>query len=133
MKTSRSTPSLPPITLTQADHERLMRLTQGDSPAADYLAREVERAHVVDHANTDLITMGASVEFRDETTGQERRVVLVYPEDADIGAGKVSVLTPVGAALIGLSKDQSIEWETTSGERRVLTVLQVRPPKRAAH
>jgi regulator of nucleoside diphosphate kinase len=132
MKTS--TTSLPPITLTQADHERLMRLTQGDTPAADYLAREVERAHVVDRPNADLVTMGASVEFRDETTGQVRRVTLVFPEEADIGAGKVSVLTPVGAALIGLSKNQSIEWETPSGEPRELTVLEVRAAhKRAAH
>jgi regulator of nucleoside diphosphate kinase len=125
--------ALPPITLTQADRERLVRLTQGESQAADFLAREVERAHIVSQPKADLVTMGAGVDFRDEATGQVRSVTLVYPEEADIASSRVSVLTPVGAALIGLSKNQSIEWQTPAGERRVLTVLQVRPPSQPSH
>jgi regulator of nucleoside diphosphate kinase len=50
----------------------------------------------------------------------------VYPEEADISRAKVSVLTPVGTALIGLQAKQSITWETPSGEVRQLTVLAVR-------
>jgi regulator of nucleoside diphosphate kinase len=53
---------------------------------------------------------------------------LVYPHEADVTAGKISVLTPIGAALIGLSVSQSIEWETNLGDRRSLTVLRVSPP-----
>jgi regulator of nucleoside diphosphate kinase len=54
-----------------------------------------------------------------------RTVTLVYPDEADLTQGRISVLTPVGAALIGLSVSQSIEWETVSGGRRSLTVLAV--------
>ena len=79
-------------------------------------------------ASEDLVTMGSSVEFRDDFTGQVRRVVLVYPDKADVTAGRISVLTPVGAALIGLSKNQSIDWETPARERRSLTVLSVQQP-----
>ena len=72
-----------------------------------------------------VVTMGAQVDFWDDTTGQERRVTLVYPDEADLAAGRLSVLSPVGAALIGLSVGQSIEWETPSRGWRSLTVLRV--------
>jgi len=69
--------------------------------------------------------MDSEVEFRDETTGQVRRVTLVYPNEADVAVGRISVLTPIGAALIGLSVSQTMEWETPGGERRSLTILSV--------
>src|SRR5438128_360021 len=55
-------------------------------------------------------------------------VVLVYPAQANIELGRISILTPVGAALIGLSIGQSIEFKTYTGESRLLTVLHVAPP-----
>ena len=122
---------LPPITLTIADRERLERLANASMHClphiADYLAGEIERARILDpgRASEDLVTMGSSVEFRDDVTGQVRRIVLVYPDQADVTAGRISVLTPVGAALIGLSKNQSIDWQTPTGEGRSLTVLSV--------
>jgi regulator of nucleoside diphosphate kinase len=125
--------NLPPITLNTADSERLLRLAEVARrrfpQTAAFLAREVERANVVDSWQTlpGLVTMGSEVEFRDDTTGQVRRVRLVYPHEADVTVGKISVLTPIGAALIGLSVSQSIEWETVLGERRSLTVLRVHP------
>jgi regulator of nucleoside diphosphate kinase len=67
--------------------------------------------------------MGSRVTFRDDVTGQVRTVKLVYPGEADVAQGTISVLTPIGAALIGLSVSQSIEWDTVSGGRRSLTVL----------
>jgi len=124
----------PSITLTVADRERLERLANASKHCfphtADYLAHEVERARILEweNASEDLVTMGSSVEFRDDVTGQVRRVVLVYPDNADVSAGRISVLTPVGAALIGLSKNQSIDWETPARERRSLTVLSVQQP-----
>jgi regulator of nucleoside diphosphate kinase len=75
--------------------------------------------------------MGCEVEFRDDTTGKVQTVTLVYPEDADISQGKISVLTPIGAALIGVRVGHSITWETRTGEMRRLTVLQVREPQLA--
>ena len=125
----------PSIRLTMADRERLERLANASMHCyphtADYLAHEIERARIVEseNASEDLVTMGSSVEFRDDVTGQVRRVVLVYPDNADVSAGRISVLTPVGAALIGLSKNQSIDWETPALERRSLTVLSVQQPR----
>jgi regulator of nucleoside diphosphate kinase len=122
---------LPPISLSAADHERLSQLADVGADkfpqAADILAREVARANILTpgHPISGLVTMGSVVDFRDDTTGQERRVTLVYPHEADVSEGKISVLTPVGAALIGLSVTQSIEWETVSGGWRSLTVLKV--------
>jgi len=69
------------------------------------------------------------VEFRDEKTGKVQNVTLVYPEDADISQRKISILTPVGTALIGLRTGDSISWKTPNGEVRRLTVLSVREPR----
>jgi regulator of nucleoside diphosphate kinase len=63
--------------------------------------------------------------FKDESTGEARTVSLVYPGEEDIDDGRISILTPVGAALLGLSEGQSIEWETRIGESRTLTVLRL--------
>jgi regulator of nucleoside diphosphate kinase len=71
------------------------------------------------------------VEFRDDTTGKVQTVTLVYPEDADISKGRISVLTPIGTALIGVRAGDSISWETRTGDLRRLTVLQVREPQLA--
>jgi regulator of nucleoside diphosphate kinase len=126
---------LPPIILREEDQERLRNLADAVSEKfpriADFLAREVERASILDarKALPGLVIMGSDVTFRDDTTGKTRRVTLVYPDEADIDAGKISVLTPIGAALIGLSVSQSIEWQTQTGDWRSLTVLEVRQPQ----
>jgi regulator of nucleoside diphosphate kinase len=91
----------------------------------EYLADELERAHIVEANDVEptVVTMHARVVFRDESTGDVRAVSLVYPGEENIDEGCISVLTPVGAALLGLSEGQSIEWETLTGESRILTVL----------
>jgi regulator of nucleoside diphosphate kinase len=95
--------------------------------AAD-LAEEIGRAHVLAKGRfpEHIVCMNSEVEFRDDATGKIQTVRLVYPEEADIAKGKISVLTPVGTALIGLPEGQSIKWESPSGELRQLTVLAVR-------
>jgi len=125
----RGTP--PPIVVTQADHDRLSDLASAalrNMPAVgEFLAEELDRARVV--APTEIaptiVTMNSRVEFRDDQTGEVRTATLVYPGDQDIAAGKISILTPVGAALIGLEEGQSIVWETRSGSQKSLTVLKV--------
>ena len=120
---------LPPITLNAGDFERLDRLAAAAADkfprTADFLAREIARANVVDRGQVlpGLVGMGSTVEYRDDTTGQKRTVSVVYPAEADLPTGKISVLSPVGAALIGLSAGQSIEWQTPTGSWRSLTVL----------
>ena len=76
----------------------------------------------------DVVTMGAEVEFADARSGERRAVRLVWPAEADIEAGRISVLTPIGAGLIGLSPGQSIEWPDRDGNTRRLSVLGVRQP-----
>jgi regulator of nucleoside diphosphate kinase len=95
---------------------------------ADELAEEIGRAHVLAKGRhpKHVVRMNSEVEFRDDTIGKVRKLVLVYPEEADIAEGKISVLTPVGTALIGLQTGHSITWETPGGEVRQLTVLTVR-------
>ena len=72
-----------------------------------------------------IVCMNSEVELRDDPTGKIQKVTLVYPEEADISKRKISVLTPVGTALIGLRDGDSIIWETPNGESRQLTVLSV--------
>jgi regulator of nucleoside diphosphate kinase len=72
-----------------------------------------------------VVRMGSRVKYRDEWAGRERDVTLVYPQEADINVNRISVLAPVGAALIGLSLGQTIEFQTPGGEKRSLTVLDV--------
>lgn len=95
---------------------------------ASFLSDELDRAHVVGHGKSrgDFAQMGCRVEFRDNSSGRVQAVILVYPGEADIEQGKVSVLTPIGAALIGLSVGQSIDWETRLGSVKRLTVLDVK-------
>ncbi len=124
-------PELPPIAIVRGDAERLVRIADHASgefaKAGDFLSREIDRAQVIENheKRSGLVTMGSRVAFRDDVTAQTRTVTLVYPDEADLSQGRISVLTPVGAALIGLSVSQSIEWETVSGGRRSLTVLAV--------
>jgi regulator of nucleoside diphosphate kinase len=130
--TSNLQTDLPPIAITAHDLERLSQLAKAASSTfprtADFLAREIERAQVVadPDAVPGLVVMNSTVEFRDDA-GQTRRVTLVYPDAADVSTGKISVLTPIGAALIGLSVGQSIQFQTPSGGWRSLTVVSVSP------
>jgi regulator of nucleoside diphosphate kinase len=71
--------------------------------------------------------MGSSVRYRTDA-GQEHTVTLVYPVDADIAAGRISIMTPVGTALIGLRVGQSISWRSRDNRKHMLTVLAVRQP-----
>lgn len=126
-----ATRTKPRITLSAGDYDRLSmlaHLARNRVPElAAGLAEEIGRAHILNNGRhpKHIVCMNSEVEFSDETTGKVRRVTLVYPEEADIAQGKVSVLTPVGTALIGLQAGQSITWETPTGELRQLTVLAV--------
>lgn len=126
---------LPPIALRTCDADRLRNIAEAASDkypqTTDFLAREIERAEIVPdvRALPGLVTMDSDVTFRDDISLQERSVTLVYPESADVDAGKISILTPIGAALIGLSVGQTIEFQTPGGRWRSLTVLKVNQPR----
>lgn len=122
----------PAITLTKDDHKTLSLLAehrQHDDIEA-FLLNEISRARVVpvDQHDPSIVRIGAKVRFRDLATGVERDIVLVLPNDADISKGKVSVLTAVGVALIGLSEGQSISFTAPDGKSRTLSVAKVIAP-----
>jgi regulator of nucleoside diphosphate kinase len=131
MASERARPSL---VLSLEDYERLATLAHAARKLmpdlAEELAEEVARARVLAKGERPqhIVCMNSRVEFRDESTGKVQKVTLVYPEAADISQRKVSVLTPIGTALIGLGDGDSISWETPGGESRQLTVLSVEGP-----
>jgi regulator of nucleoside diphosphate kinase len=91
------------------------------------LLGEIDRAiiHTADRVPDGVVTMGSVVTFADEASDATRTVQLVYPGDADISAGRISILTPIGAGLIGLSKGQSITWPDRDGHKRILSIVDV--------
>jgi regulator of nucleoside diphosphate kinase len=121
----------PRITLTADDYARLSTLADAamnNMPdLAAGLADELGRAEVLapGDAPEQIVCMNSEVTFRDDTTGKLQTVTLVYPSEADILQGRISVLTPVGTALIGLRTADAISWQTPAGEQRQLTVLSV--------
>ena len=127
-------PNPPPIILGKTDTERLSdlaaRLELSNGALADLLMGEIERAEVRDDEDVpaDTVRMHSIVEFVDETHGAARSVQLVYPKEADIAADRVSVLTPVGAGLIGLAPGQTIAWPDRDGRTRTLRIVSVRNP-----
>ncbi|MFC4171249.1 nucleoside diphosphate kinase regulator [Microvirga sp. GCM10011540] len=124
----------PRIILSAADHEKLSVLANAAATTlpevAAELADELDRAHVLPAGRhpVDTVCMGCEVDFRDDMTGRVQTVALVYPQDADISKSSISVLTPIGTALIGLPVGKSIDWTTRTGESKRLTVLQVHDP-----
>src|SRR6185437_12637050 len=95
--------------------------------AALFLTRELYRANIVADESSlhDIVRMGSRVKYRDNITAHVREITLVYPDEAAINFNRISVLAPVGVALIGLSVGQTIEFQTPTGGRRSLTVLGV--------
>jgi regulator of nucleoside diphosphate kinase len=84
------------------------------------LAGELGRARVVPRAEVppDVVTMLSTVRLRDLETGEEETYTLVYPDEADIGAGRLSVLAPVGTALLGYRAGDVVEWPVPAGVTR---------------
>ena len=126
----------PPIHLIDAEYDMIAELALGierQSPAlAKMLLDEIDRAevHSPDALPAGVVTIGSEVEVLDAHTGGTRQLRLVLPNEADVDAGRVSILTPIGAGLIGLRKGQSIEWPYRTGETRMLTILKVTRPER---
>lgn len=117
----------PAITLTRTDHDRLSRLAESapahNADIAEQLFQELDRARVVadERIAASVVRMGSRLRFSSDA-GADRTVTIVFPGEADIAAGKISILTPIGVALIGLSSGQSIEWTARDGRTHRLRV-----------
>lgn len=121
----------PPIHMIDVEADRLTELALGKEEQLPEVCRlllqEINRATIrtAGRFPPDIVTMQSRVTFVDEGTGAERTVELVYPGEADISAGRISILTPVGAGLIGLREGQSILWPDREGHERKLSIVKV--------
>jgi regulator of nucleoside diphosphate kinase len=113
------------IIISDSDMQRLRAVIDvHQSVASDDLDAELHRALVVPQESmpADVVTMDRDVVYEDLDTQTQRRVRLVYPQHSDPKRGWVSVLAPIGSALLGLRVGQSIEWEVPTGRKRVRIV-----------
>jgi len=130
-----STP--PSIILTRLDVQRLEKLIdeQGENaPGVEALQAELDRADQVvghDEVPAGVVTMNSRVHCREEVSGKDYHLKLVYPKDAS-AEGTVSVLAPIGTALLGLKVGQHIDWPAPGGKTLKLTLLAVEYQPEAA-
>jgi regulator of nucleoside diphosphate kinase len=114
------------IIMTRSDASKLRALVNGikslrDQDHLEELRLELERAHVLDveQVPRDVVTMGSRVHVIDLATGEARDFVLVYPSEADVREKRVSVLAPLGTALLGNRAGDEVEWEMPGGLRKL--------------
>jgi regulator of nucleoside diphosphate kinase len=113
--------NLPPITVSSRDLARLEQLLDSPGlrhvPAALALGEELERATVLapERMPADVVTMNSTVHCVDELSGEHHHLTLTYPNEADVAHQRVSVLAPVGSALLGLAVGSVIDWQAPGG------------------
>lgn len=117
-----STQPKPPILVTQSDFGRLQDYFSAKHEGIsdfvmDSVDEELSRAQIIppESAPPTLVTMNSRVVFENVHTGRRREVTLVYPKDVDAPRGRISVFSPVGSALLGLSVGQEIQWDLPNG------------------
>jgi len=115
------------ISITKFDFDRLKELlavandfdrTRSDLKA---LAVELDSGRLVDSREVaaTVITMNSRLRICDLETKEEEEYTLVFPADADFEAGRISVLSPIGTALLGYSEGDTVEWTVPAGRRRM--------------
>jgi len=121
--------SRPTIIINELDAERIDRLLEkpefASLPVADALNEELDRAQMPETMPHDVVTMNSQVKFRNLTTGEELTRTLVYPAQMTDSSTQLSVLAPVGAALLGLRTGDTIHWELPGGASAHLEVLEL--------
>ena len=134
MEIQHSDGARPPIHLLASESDQVanlaLRAEQRHPLVAAMLLEEIERAEL--HQSDDMpeghIRLNSRVTFIDERSHQVRDVQLVMPVDADIAEGRISILTPVGAALYGLASGDCISWPDLDGNERPIRILRVQHP-----
>jgi regulator of nucleoside diphosphate kinase len=117
-----------PIHITEFDLKRLRKLLF-DAQSTDYrkseylekLQMEINRAEVVSPKDvpSDVVTMNSTVCIEDLDTKEEEIYTLVFPENADLSQGKISILAPIGTAMLGYEVGDTFDWEVPAGKRRL--------------
>lgn len=116
------------IELTEHDARRLRTMVGQmmtrfgpDRRAAEELRRELDRADIVPatHVDPRVVTMHTRVRLRDEGSGESLVYTLVFPERADLASGHLSVLAPIGTAILGYREGDLVAWDVPAGTRRL--------------
>jgi regulator of nucleoside diphosphate kinase len=130
-KESAAIMTAPSIILTRLDVQRLEQLIDrmdDKLPGVIALQAELDRAEEVvghDEVPAGVVTMNSSVHCREQSSGKDYHLTLVYPKDANADEGKISILAPVGSALLGLQVGQHIDWPAPGGKTLKLELLSV--------
>lgn len=128
-----------PIIITEIDHNRLNEMLSSEfakavEPSAhlDDLTTELRRAQIVEPEGVpgDVITMNSTVVLRDLDTEERETYTLVFPDDADIADGRLSVLAPVGTAILGQYVGDDLRWRVPGGWRRLKIEKIIYQPER---
>ena len=130
------------IYITGPDYNRLSALIEktreGNGVDRQYLNKleaELDRAEIVDAKDipANVITMRSTVRLKDLVSGEENTYSLVFPTEADFSQGKISVLAPIGTAILGYKSGDTIEWTVPSGLRRLKVDKIIYQPEAAGH
>ncbi len=131
-----TTSTLPNLRISGKDHERLRFLVNAVIQSQPRLREkleplkiELERADVLpaEVIPSTVVVMGSRVEIEDRESGEVDTYTLVYPEHADGAAGRLSILAPIGTAIIGFAQGDTFAWKTPGGTRQLL-IRKVEPP-----
>lgn len=121
------------IVVTEFDQSRLRNLLVGtrqwsarDRTHADHLESELDRAHVVPpvHVPPDVVTMNSEIVVRDMDSNEELTFAVVFPSEADVNRQKISILAPIGTAVLGYRAGDTVEW-TVPGRKRRLRIERI--------
>ena len=124
------------VLVGKADYDQLLKLvSKADSETANLLFDELDSATIVTDRELlkDIVVMGSTVTFRDIDTKETSTVTLVYPDLADPSRSRISILAPIGAALIGLRIGEEISWPMPGGKHRHLEIIAARTSKETIH
>ena len=129
------------LVITEADFDRLRHLVESPRYRVSHalliqsLRDGLERCTVVEPGNVPagVVTMHSKVRVRDRRADEPETYTLVFPEDADINAGRLSVLAPLGTALLGARAGQSIEFAAPAGPRHLKVEEVLYQPEAAGH
>ena len=130
------------IYISSFDKERLMRLIENsdnyNNPDKNYLKeleKELDRGKIIEPKNIphNAITMNSKVRLKDLDSGEKITYMLVFPDEADINKNKISILAPIGTALIGYRVGDTIEWEVPAGLRRLKVEEILYQPEASGH
>lgn len=128
----------PKIKITQDDYESIINLIERlPSPQRDIvqgLSDELDRAEVVptDEGDSNFVSMYSKVDYKNLDTDETRTIELTFPKDANIEADKISILSPIGTALLGLKVGQTISWPVPNGLVRKILIQKITPSPQSA-